>query len=143
MALHQLIYVSQATKPMSSGELFDLVEVSKRNNHPHDITGQLLYNSGVFMQVLEGEKDEIVKLYERIKLDERHHDVEVLYLEPANYRIFDGWSMNMFNLDVDTPSQANTLRAIIKNATNHLQEVRLSAPLQLLRVFTAPPSIHS
>ena len=67
-----LIYVSSAVELFSAAELATLLETSRRNNAPTGITGMLLYKDGSFMQVIEGEEEEIHKLHSRISRDPRH-----------------------------------------------------------------------
>jgi hypothetical protein len=43
------------------------LEQSRENNLRLDVTGMLLYKGGNFMQMLEGEKDAVLGLYEAKK----------------------------------------------------------------------------
>ena len=61
------------------------------------ITGLLLYANGSFMQLLEGSKDRIDFLMERIKNDPRHRQVDVLQQGYIAERQFPNWSMAFLN----------------------------------------------
>ncbi|MEO1442551.1 MAG: BLUF domain-containing protein, partial [Chloroflexota bacterium] len=65
MTLVSLVYVSYATEPMSGAELEALMAKSSANNKPLGVTGMLLYRQGFFIQVLEGEEDVVMPLYEK------------------------------------------------------------------------------
>ena len=45
------------------------------------------------MQLLEGPKDKINVLYDRIVRDDRHLEISLLLSEPCSERIFPRWSM--------------------------------------------------
>jgi hypothetical protein len=113
MSLHQLVYISKATKIFDSNSLFKILEAAKNNNSHQDITGSLLYDGGRFIQILEGEKDTITSLYEKISKDPRHSNVKILYLEEASIRLFPTWSMSMLNLQVDKPKNLSELKKIL------------------------------
>ena len=51
-AFRQVVYISQATGTFTESELNELVEVSRRNNKKHGITGAMLYLENAFIQVI-------------------------------------------------------------------------------------------
>lgn len=99
MSLIHLIYVSSATHNFSQTELLALLDVSRRNNAPADITGLLLYRDGNFMQVLEGEESVVTDTHARISKDQRHNGLITLLKQPISQRGFGEWSMGFRNLD--------------------------------------------
>jgi hypothetical protein len=96
-----LIYVSSAHKLLSDGELFELLNQSRTWNKEHNITGMLLYKGGNFMQYIEGEKENILSLYDRIVKDRRHHGIIKIDTANINERNFHDWSMGFRNMDKD------------------------------------------
>ena len=55
----------------------------------------LIYDRGIFLQMLEGDIAPLFKTFERIERDPRHKDVLVLLREPnASARVFGQWSMD-------------------------------------------------
>lgn len=114
MSLHQLVYISKATEIFDQDGLFKILDAAKENNSHQNITGSLLYDGGRFIQILEGEKEAITELYEKISEDERHTNVKLLYLEEASIRLFPNWSMNMVNLNVDKPKNLSELKEILE-----------------------------
>lgn len=94
----QIIYASSASQPLDDEELQALFEVSKRNNEAAGVTGLLLYKDGNFLQLLEGEKNAVQTVYERVRKDPRHKDVILLHQESLRDREFVGWSMGLHNL---------------------------------------------
>jgi hypothetical protein len=97
--MYYLIYVSSAVKLMSDDELVALLEQSREKNLGLGITGMLLYKSGNFMQMLEGEKDVVMGLYETIRHDVRHRNVINIIGDVIMRRNFEYWSMGFYNMD--------------------------------------------
>ncbi|MBW0001381.1 MAG: BLUF domain-containing protein [Verrucomicrobia bacterium] len=94
-----LVYISAAVKPFSEEQLVKLLDVSRRNNAGCGITGMLLYKDGKFMQLLEGAKDTVLSLMDKVAADPRHRRVTVLLEGERPGREFEGWSMGFQRLD--------------------------------------------
>ena len=91
--IHQIVYSSEATKPMMPGDLENLLAHSRVANAGRDITGALVYVDGVFLQILEGAQDAVTGLMSRIEHDPRHRSVKVFFSAQAPQRTFGSWSM--------------------------------------------------
>lgn len=99
MPLFHLVYVSSASVVFSSADLLQLLEVSRKNNMPRAITGLLLYRDGNFMQVLEGEENDVRATHARILRDTRHQGAITLLQEKIVDRAFPGWAMAFRDLN--------------------------------------------
>ena len=97
--MYYLIYLSSTVKPMNYDQLSTLLQQCRDNNQQHDITGMLLYQNGTFMQMLEGEKQVVLDLYEDIKKDDRHTGFHTVLEGDIEARNFQDWSMGFFNMD--------------------------------------------
>ncbi|WP_436643130.1 BLUF domain-containing protein [Microbaculum sp. FT89] len=103
--MYHLIYVSQADRPMSEQDLADILTKSRDHNRRDGITGLLIYKvtpaagRANFMQLLEGEKDQVLTAYARITADARHHTKVVLEEGEIAGRNFPDWSMGFRNID--------------------------------------------
>ena len=53
--MHHLIYLSQATRPLSAKALTGLVDHARRANARQHLTGVLVYGNRRFIHLLEGE----------------------------------------------------------------------------------------
>ena len=78
--LVRLMYASRAAEHIGADDLAAILKVSKANNPAAGITGVLCscLSNGIFMQVLEGGRDAVNALYNRITRDERHRDPTLL-----------------------------------------------------------------
>ena len=97
-SLVQLVYVSSAVAPFSPGELVSLLEKSRSRNKQIGISGMLLYHDGNFMQLLEGEEEQVGKTHSRIVQDPRHRGCLTLIHGSIAERTFPTWSMGFRNL---------------------------------------------
>ena len=88
-----LAYISTATRLFDQDQLEGLLAACRRNNAARDISGALIYAGGTFMQVIEGDEDEVRALYGRIRRDPRHHDLIKLDEGEEEDREFGDWSM--------------------------------------------------
>lgn len=77
----------------------ELLKGSVRRNTRAGITGLLLYQSGAFIQALEGEKAALTELFEKISHDPRHHRVIRLIQGPIQERNFPNSAMAFRDLD--------------------------------------------
>jgi len=91
--LFHLIYASEATDKFKREEGIELLKQSRQKNAELQITGMLLYDQGSFFQVLEGEKETVLELYNKISQDERHKNVVQIIFEAIPHRNFGNWSM--------------------------------------------------
>lgn len=135
MAINQLVYISQSVRKMSSEELNAIQRTAKENNQQVDVTGSLFYNGGWFLQVLEGPLQTITDLYKKIEKDPRHKNSRLLYNEPAKFRTFTRWSMNMTNLDDRQADKYEELIEVIDAAKNDRKIGAASPAVTLLKIF--------
>jgi hypothetical protein len=108
-----LVYTSRATRPFAEKDLLGLLNQSKVNNERAGITGLLLYNNGVFMQLLEGQEEAVHSCYQRIRNDPRHKDVIQLVEKPLRLRYFDRWTMAFENLSNPDPSKVDGFNSFL------------------------------
>lgn len=97
--MYRLVYVSTAREGIRSEDIGKILDVSQSNNHERLITGFLAHNGRHFMQALEGERAEVLEIYNRIVDDPRHFGVVQILGEEAVDRAFPEWAMNYFRID--------------------------------------------
>ncbi|TBW30361.1 BLUF domain-containing protein [Gramella sp. KN1008] len=92
---YAICYVSTAKEGISDQEIEEILNNSEENNNKKDITGLLLYSEGNFFQVIEGVKEDVKTLYERIKRDKRHSNVIKLFETSIHKPSFDGYRSDL------------------------------------------------
>ena len=135
MSINQLVYLSQATRKMSSEELNAILKTAQDNNKNIDVTGSLFYNGGWFLQVLEGPPTTLDSLYHKIEKDVRHKNSRILYNETASFRLFSRWSMNMTNLENRQADKYDQLVEVINAAQADRKVGSASPAVALLKIF--------
>jgi FAD-dependent sensor of blue light len=104
--LVRLLYASRAAESVNQDVVHTILKRSKSHNPEVGITGVLCFcfNAGVFMQVLEGGRAQVSRLYNRIAQDPRHSAVELLSYEDIGERNFAGWAMGQVNMNRLNPA---------------------------------------
>jgi hypothetical protein len=96
--LVRLMYASRASETVRPDALNAILKKSTLNNPAVGVTGVLCFSGEVFLQVLEGGRSQVSKLYNRITQDPRHSDVVLLSYEEIEERSFAGWAMGQVNM---------------------------------------------
>lgn len=91
--VQHLLYRSHAVQPFSPGQLQALLTQSRTYNETHGITGLLCYHDSHFVQLLEGEAEQVHRLYAAIQQDARHEQVTTLRDGAGPLRFFPDWCM--------------------------------------------------
>ena len=109
-----IIYASFRKADCHDGVLRNILEQSNVWNARLNITGVLLYNEVMFVQVLEGEEYSVLKLYEKIASDNRHSSPIVLDRGMYDDRLFPEWHMAEKKLDWDSLKFKSTIDDVVK-----------------------------
>lgn len=125
--LVRLVYASRAVAPIAEGVVDSILAQSRKNNPQEGITGVLcICQSGVFLQVLEGGRDAVNRLYARVIADPRHKDVTLLAYGEITARRFSGWRMGRVDL-----SKVNTGIVLKYSAMPRLDPFAISGAVAL------------
>jgi Sensors of blue-light using FAD len=91
--LIRLVYVSTAQDAVDLNEFKRILLSAQTSNQRRDLTGMLAFNSKLFLQALEGARDQVNDVYARIMRDPRHHSLALLKFAEIEERHWAGWSM--------------------------------------------------
>ena len=91
--LIRLVYVSTAQDTVDLNEFKRILLQAQGNNQRRDLTGMLAFNSKIFLQALEGARNQVNDLYARIMRDARHHSLAMLKYQEIEERHWSNWSM--------------------------------------------------
>ena len=98
--LVRLIYASQSSGPITDEVIEAVLDKSRNSNPDAGITGVLcVCQGGVFMQVLEGGREEVNLLYGKVLRDARHTHVTLLEYAELTERRFSSWRMGRVDLN--------------------------------------------
>lgn len=102
--LVRLLYASRPAAPLTTAVVDSILAQSRTHNPRLGITGVLCYSQDLFLQVLEGGRDEVCELYNTIVRDERHDHVRILSYEEIAERRFGNWTMGHVDVTTVNPS---------------------------------------
>lgn len=91
--LIRLIYASTANDGVDLNEFKRILLNAQTNNLRNDLTGMLAFNSKIFLQALEGDRDQVNDLYTKLMRDPRHNRLAILKFEEIEERHWANWSM--------------------------------------------------
>jgi len=110
--LHTLLYRSVAVHPFPHPSDLDILRSAWASNRAAGITGFLVRTRHHFVQFVEGPRDAVYALHERLIVDRRHVEFEVLAEGPAEARQFPDWSMGYAEFEEDDVLKLAFLTAI-------------------------------
>ena len=96
--LYELLYTSAAVQEMNPRDLLLLLKQARANNTRLQVTGLLVYHNREFLQLIEGEKERVLSVWNKLQYDDRHMSVRVIYEGPVEERGFARWSMGFRDL---------------------------------------------
>ena len=127
--LKTICYVSSQKNNLRISDLSNLFKCTKRNNISIGISGILLHNNGNFMQILEGDAEKVDRLYEKIRVDDRHHSIIVLVNTEICDRLFEGYDTE-FSI-IDNNKQIHKLKLYL----NWLKQAELGRVNKLITII--------
>lgn len=92
MSLLQLVYASRPFG-FDAGTLLGILFKARANNTSADITGCLICRDDLYLQLLEGPAENVLRIYDKIIQDDRHVEVTRLVNQPVAERMFGDWAM--------------------------------------------------
>ena len=105
-SLYRILYVSKAQN-LSRIQLDEILNRSRINNLMEGISGLLICNAGYFMQLLEGRKESVERLFQKISGDPRHINVEIVSEGETEQRMFSRWSMGFWDMENENIKNLN------------------------------------
>ena len=121
--MYSILYKSIGNPDFDSARIFKMLLKAKKYNREKKISGCIIFFNGTFLQLLEGDEEEVKALFDRIKSDERHHDVEIIIQKTGIGRLWEDWSMAFYDLSGSDKiaTQKRTLLEIYFNSANTSQ----------------------
>jgi hypothetical protein len=91
---HEIIFTSVLTPDTSISDVAQISRIGHRYNRDHDVTGLLLFDGERFCEYLEGSRESVAALMEKIRKDPRHEALVVHYEgDHPGPRLFRRWAM--------------------------------------------------
>jgi hypothetical protein len=97
--MYGITYRSKIKPNCPPEDILDILSASRRNNKEYNITGCLIYHKDTFIQILEGEKKDVKKIFKKIIHDFRHQEIALLWEGTCKERAFSAWNMAYHSLE--------------------------------------------
>ncbi|MEW9798473.1 BLUF domain-containing protein [Alteromonas sp. CYL-A6] len=123
----RIIYRSKMSSMITKDDIGAIESHSQKANHLRGITGALIAFDGRFIQILEGEQDQITALTDIIRDDPRHYEFEVLQHVAVPEPRFSGWDMKM--ISAPSPDLRHCLTQLHQVFDDELSNIELRARL--------------
>lgn len=127
--IYHLSYVSTGCDCLRYDDIKAILESSNQHNKSLGITGILVYCNKHFFQILEGDKTEVLSLFERISIDRRHDNVIKIQEGERDKRSFENWHMafKSYNKQLSSLDDFNTEQfyTYIREQMNGTQDISL------------------
>lgn len=88
-----VIYASKAHDTVTDEEVDKILTSAEIKNAKLGVTGALVFDGRRFCQLLEGDEDGVSEVFDHIRKDTRHCDIDVIARQPIRDRRFPGWAM--------------------------------------------------
>ncbi|WP_310496293.1 BLUF domain-containing protein [Sandarakinorhabdus sp.] len=113
--LETFVYCSRAAEGVDDAEVDRIIEWSQRRNVEREITGVLVFGSGVFFQWIEGPPAAVKNLIASLDGDPRHHDIVALDRSAEKReRLYPNWEMERV--------AADDIRAVLQDALESAED---------------------
>ncbi len=107
--LEMFVYCSRAAEGVDAAEVDRMIERSQRRNVAREITGVIVFSSGVFFQWIEGPPAQVKDLIASLHSDPRHYDIVTLDRSvEKRERLYPNWQMELVGAD--------DIRAVLEEA---------------------------
>lgn len=105
--MYRIIYKSRSVVPLDWDLVRSITQASEASNDNLGVTGVLLASRTHFLQVMEGNFEDVNSVFRRIARDDRHTELSIVSFSVVDARLFGGWGMRGigafdFNKSIET-----------------------------------------
>jgi len=110
--IYQTAYVSNACADLNNDELVQMIREAHHRNTADRISSILVHQDGQFLQVIEGPKNRVVKLLDKICQDPRHSDINIFFENFISRRNYPGWGMGYLSSESEAQLNENIFQLL-------------------------------
>jgi hypothetical protein len=94
----RLTYVSTCAPNLALADVQAICNLASARNQQLHICGMLFWSGEFFLQTLEGDRDLVTQLFQRISADPRHLKIELIATQSIHKRRYAEWGMGFTKL---------------------------------------------
>lgn len=129
--LSTIVYHSKASVEFTELDLLYLLADCRARNRAEGVTGVLVFDRGAFFQWIEGPNLPLQRVWNAIRQDRRHHDIQVLADTSIPVRLFQEWHMQFAHRDCKAANYIDGLIQASDQVMDRLHEAPDEAPMIL------------
>jgi hypothetical protein len=129
--LSTIVYHSKAAVQFAELDLLYLLAGSRARNRAEGITGVLVFDRDTFFQWIEGPNLPLQRVWNSIRKDPRHQDIQVLADLSIPTRVFHDWHMQFAHRDCKAAQHIEGLIQASDDVMDRLHDRPEQAPLIL------------
>lgn len=99
MSLIHLVYASDAGQTLGEAQLNDIVARTHHAGDGASVTGMLVHKDGHCLHLLEGQSRVVQHVYNTIRRDPRHREIQTIMVRYVDERTFDDQPVLYLDLD--------------------------------------------
>ena len=97
--LISLMYYSKVVVGVRADGIATILRSARKNNPNEDLTGVLYTNGRWFLQILEGPRESVTRMFGILQNDNRHTSVTMINVKNIEVRAFGDWGMAFIKND--------------------------------------------
>lgn len=97
--LYCILYISTMKIQQSKEEIKEMLKLFQKRNNENGISGLMLYHDRNVIQCIEGNKENLYRLYNNISNDKRHYNIIKIIDKNITTRNFINWDLNFKELN--------------------------------------------
>ncbi|NLR94702.1 MULTISPECIES: BLUF domain-containing protein [Flammeovirga] len=113
--MYCLCYISTRKHDLDDDILKQILLHSRENNRFRNLTGILVLLKDKFIQILEGDENDVNDIYNKIMKDNRHQYVQKVYSGEIEKRNFKTWAMAFHEIHWDDLEDAGLVKEYDKS----------------------------
>lgn len=132
--MYQLIYKSWLQADVSWEAIIEIAQQARKNNAEQQVTGMLIMHKGEVLQILEGGRQQLSRLFIKISNDPRHDQIELMQYQPITSRHFEHWKMKEVEISRLPHQFCATIELLLQANNGRLPEQANQAEALLIMV---------
>jgi|GEM_PF-5549755 len=134
--MHCITYISDYVRASNSSviDILNICSSAKRRNPQLNVTGVLFFHKNQFMQIIEGNKEDLDILMGVIEKDKRHKNIQIIFNTKINERSFPEWNMDAFSFE-ESSSVRETVVEFKKIFTSLINDLEPAFFIDCLKEF--------
>lgn len=123
--LYCILYISTMKEDYSKEQIIDMLKLFQEKNNKNGISGLMLYHEKNVIQYLEGDKEDLYRLYNNIENDCRHYHIIKIMDEKITKRNFVNWDLGFKELSFNEFLKFSLDKLLFTNTNTNINRKKI------------------